>query len=136
MPATLEEILGAIATALKPIKGLWVADTDPGQINPPQAVVGVPAIPSYHTAQKGRRPDLEPTITVYVSTTLNRGGQLQLAGYASPDGPSSIPAAIARDRTLGGVVDECKVTGFAPLGIEEVALVGYYGGRFTLRVLT
>ena len=130
----LEQVLTAIETPLKTIRGLNVSDVAPAQITPPHAIVGVPPIASYQTGLGGR-PTLEPTITVYTSTTLDRAGQLLLARYASPAGPGSIPAAIAADRRLGGVVDDCLVRSFDWLDIQEIAFVGFYGGRFTLTVL-
>ncbi len=133
---TLEQIMGAIETRLETIPGLHVSDVSPGHILPPQAIVGVPPIPEYHTSLVGRRPTLQPTVTVYVGAMIDRFGQLQLAAYADPYGDTSIPAAIAEDKTLGGVVGDCMVLRFDPLGLEEIGLVGYFGGRFTLRVMT
>jgi hypothetical protein len=134
--ASLEAIMQGIEARLATIPGLRVSDTVPGAVNPPQAVVGVPPVDSYVTSLGGVRPTLAPTVTVLVSAAMDRTGQLALAAYADPSGPLSVPAAIAADPTLGGVVGGCQVTRFDPLGVEEVGLVGYFGGRFTLRVLT
>jgi hypothetical protein len=128
-----------IESRLATISGLRVSDTIPGQINPPQAVVGVPAIESYSTGlNRYERPTLAPTITILISSAMDRVGQLALAEYADPSGTKSIPAAVAADSSLGGVIGRggCLVVRFDPLGIEEVGLIGYYGGRFTLRVIT
>lgn len=133
--ATLQQVMQGIETALLTIDGLRGSDTSPDQIVPPWFFVGVPPVPSYHTSFAGPRPTLEPTITVLVSAAVSRAGQLKLAGYADPTGDQSIPAAIAADRTLGGLVNDCQITRFDPLGIEDVAAIGYWGGRFTCRVL-
>jgi hypothetical protein len=135
--ATLEAVMQAIEARLDTIEGLRVSDTVPGQINPPQAIVGVPPVESYPTGlQRHQRPTLAPTITVLTSLAMDRVGQLALAAYADPIGARSIPATLAADPTLGGIVSDCMVTRFDPLGLEEVGLLGYFGGRFTLRVLT
>jgi hypothetical protein len=133
--ATIVDILLGIETRLKTVPGLRVTEYAPGQINPPHAIVGVPPIDNYHQAMKGRDIDFAPTVTVLVSATLDRPGQLKLAGYASPTGDQSIPAAIEADRKLGGTVGDCRVVSYEPLGLEEVGAIGYYGGVFTLRVL-
>lgn len=135
MAATIEQIMQGIETRLATISGLRVSDTTPDQINPPQAFVGVPNIPNYHGTMGRAKFPIEPTVTVLVSATLDRVGQLKLASYANPTGDSSIVAAIEADRTLGGIVDDCIVDSFRPLGLEEVGLIGYYGGVFALRVI-
>lgn len=132
---TIEQIMLGIETRLKTISGLRVTEYVPDQITPPAAIVGVPEIPEYRTTMGRGRFTLEPTVTVLVSAAYDRAGQLKLASYANVTGASSIPAAIEGDRTLGGVVEECWVLSFAPLGMEDVGLIGYYGGVFQLRTV-
>ena len=131
--------MAGVEVRLLTIPGLRVTDTVPGQITPPQAIVGVPPVDNYVTGLGGgQRPTLAPTITILVSSVVDRVGQLALAAYADPTGTRSIPAAIAADASLGGLLGPgaCQVTRFDPLGLAEVGLIGYYGGRFTLRVVT
>lgn len=135
MPApTIRQVLLGIQTRLATIPGLTVTDYSPGQITPPHAIINVPPIGNYLTSLGGRRPLLEPTVLVLVSAVIDQIGQLQLADYADPDGAQSIPAAVAADPTLGGLVGTCQVISFAPLGLQDVGLIGYFGGTFTLRV--
>lgn len=124
-----------IETRLATISGLRTSEITPDQINPPQAIVGVPDIPEYRLTFGRGRFQLAPTVTVLVSAALDRIGQLKLASYANATGASSIPAAIEGDRTLGGIVEECFVEDFRVLGFEEVGAIGYYGGVFQLRVV-
>lgn len=131
---SIQAILTAIATQLKPV--IRATDYAAGQINPPQALVMAPPVASYQVGYGDRRPILEVPVTVLVSSALDWAGQLALAGYADPDSPTSIPKAIATDPTLGGVVNQCMVTSFDPLGAEDVGFLGYFGGRFTLRITT
>jgi hypothetical protein len=132
--ATLLDIMDGLEARLATVSGLRTTDVSPGQISPPCAIVGVPDIPEYRTTMtRGYwRPD--PSITVLVSATLDRIGQRLLAEFAAPSGTRSIAAAIEADRTLGGRVDECYVASFRPLGLDEVGLIGYFGGVWTVTV--
>ena len=135
MAPTIAQVMQGIETRLATISGLRVNDVKADQINPPAAIVGVPPIPSYHATMARGKFLVEPTVTVLVSAAYDRTGQLALASYADPTGATSVLSAIEGDRTLGGVVDDCIVIDFRPLGLEEVGLIGYYGGVFTLRAV-
>lgn len=130
--------MDGIEARLVTITGLRVSDVVPDSPNvsgnAAVAIVGVPPIPNYHATMGRGRFGLEPTVTVLVSAQFDRIGQKKLAGYANPTGATSIVAAIEGDKTLGGVVDDCIVVDFRPLGIEQAAEIGYYGGVFTLRI--
>lgn len=132
---TIRQVLEGIETRLETISGLrvaaWVAD----QVNPPQAVIGVPPVPTYRSAFLRGNFLLEPTVTLLVSAALDRAGQLALADYANPTGALSVITAVEADKTLGGIVEECLVQSFQPLGLEQVGVIGYYGGIFQLRVI-
>lgn len=131
---TILQVMQGIETRLDTITGLNVSAFVTDQISPPVAIVGVPPIQYRETMQKGKF-SLAPTVTVLVSAALDRTGQTLLAGFANPTGSASIITAIEGDKTLGGVVDDCIVWDFRPLGLDEVGQVGYYGGIFNLRVL-
>lgn len=134
MAPTIAAVMRGIEERLETIDGLRVSDVSPDQINPPAAIVGVPPIERYHLTMGRGKFEISPTITVLVSAALDRIGQLKLAAYANPTGPESIVVALEGDKTLGGVVDSCHVIDFRPLGMEDVGLIGYYGGVFTLAV--
>lgn len=135
MAATIEEIMQAIAAAVDNIDGLRVAAFSPGQINPPQACVFVPTIPNYHATFGRARYDLNFDLYVLVSAVLDSAGQYKLASYANPSGSTSIVSAIEADKTLGGVVQDIHVVNFRPLGLEEVGIVGHFGGVFNLECI-
>lgn len=132
---TLAQLMAGIETRLATISGLNVTDTVPGQITPPYAYVGVPEITDYWAAfgRGSWRPN--PTVTVLVSSKAMGDDQIALSTYADVTGSKSIPLAIEGDRTLGGLNVDCIVTSFRPLGMEEVAVLGYYGGVFGLQVI-
>ena len=131
---TLAQIMAGIETRLQTITGLRTNDISPGQIVPPCAIVGVPPIKYRETMGRGTA-SLDMTVTVFTSASMDRAGQLALAAYASPTGSDSILTAIEADKTLGGVVNDCIVWDFRPLGLEEVGIVGCFGGLFNVRVL-
>jgi hypothetical protein len=131
---TITAVMDGLETRLATIAGLRVSDVKPGQINPPQAVIGVPEIPEYYAAMKRGSMSITPTITVLTSTNVDRVGQRALAAYADPSGDSSIVAALMADPTLGGACDDCIVTTFRPLGLDEVGAIGYFGGIWTVTV--
>lgn len=131
--ATIQQVMEGIETALGTIEGLRVASYAPDSINPPQAIVGVPPVPNYR-ASFGSAGELQiqPTITILVSAALDRTGQQKLASYVDKTGTQSVYAAIEADKTLGLTNVECIVRSFQPLGLQDVGVLGYYGGVFTL----
>lgn len=134
--ATLTAIMGGLRDRLATISGLRASDVSPGQINPPAAIVGVPSVPEYRSTMGRGVFTVEATVTVLVSAGAPTDqAQRDLATYADVTGVNSIPTAIEADRTLGGVVADCVVTAFRPLGLEEVGAIGYYGGVFTVLVV-
>jgi hypothetical protein len=134
--STIVQVMQGIETRLKTITGLRVEEFKPDQINPPQAIVGVPPIPDYRrTFGSTGQLMIEPTITILVSAALDRVGQLKLASYVDKTGAQSIFAAIEADKTLGLPDVECIVKSFEPLGMQDAGLIGYYGGVFHLTCL-
>lgn len=135
--ATITQVMQGIESRLKTIPGLRAEEFKPDQINPPQAIVGVPPIPDYRRSfgPTGQL-IIEPTVTILVSAALDRTGQLKLASYVDRTGAQSIFAAIEADKTLGGLDVECTVKSFDPLTSQQVGLFGYYGGIFRLAVIT
>lgn len=135
MAATIEQIMLGVEARLKTIPGLRTESTQPGTLNPPEAIVGAPPVPNYRLAMNRGSFELGLTVSVYTSAAVSRVGQMLLARLANPTGQMSVVAAIEGDRTLGGLVADCVVVSFRPLGIEEVGVIGYYGGVFELRCL-
>lgn len=133
--ATIAQIMSGLETRLGTISGLRVSDTLEGEISPPWAMIGVPPVPNFHATMGRARFEVEPTISVFTSKGWDRTGQLKLAGYADPTGPTSIIAAVEADKTLGGVVEDCIVVSFRPIDIEEFGAIGYFGGVFTTRII-
>lgn len=140
----IRAIMAGLASALQGIDGLRVnADGAivPGQINPPEGIIGIPPIEDYHGTFRMGSFKTDMPIWVLVSAAVDRVGQLALADYADPSGPKSVRAALeTKDTadgrsTLGGVVSDLAVLSFRPLGLEEVGAIGYFGGVWTVRIV-
>ena len=132
---TIAQVMTGFEARLETISGLRVASYVADQINPPQATIGVPAIESYHATMQRGRFRLTGEIYVFVSAALDRVGQLALAEYANPTGTKSVVTAVYGDKTLGGVVEDTIIRSFRPLGMEEVGLIGYFGGVFDWEIV-
>lgn len=132
---TIVGVMQALRDRLKLVDGLSVQVAQTGQINPPYAFLGLPAIESYRKSFAGQKMLLSPTITILTSALFDEIGVTRLLEYMAPTGPKSIVAAIESDRTLGGVVEDTRVTSFEPYGPNEYGAVGYYGGVFNLDVM-
>lgn len=129
---TIPQLMDALAAALGAI-GLRASATSPGVVNPPAAIVGVPPIPDYRaTFGRGRVLITGWPITVLTSSQVDRVGQRSLADYASWTGALSVPLALEADKTLGGLIDDLAVQSFRPLGLDEVGVIGYFGGLFSV----
>ena len=132
---TLEQVALGLEARLETIPGLRASEYVPGKITPPAAIVALAGVPNYRAAMGGTKFDVNFTVTVLVSAAYDRVGQMKLLAYADRVGEQSVYAAVEASRTLGGVVDDCQVADFRPLGLEEVGILQYFGGVFQLRVM-
>lgn len=133
---TVLEIMSAVEARLRTIPNLRVTDFAPGQITPDAAIITVPPI-DYRQVFGAKRWRLDLTITVLTSAALDRPGQRRLAEYAAPTGERSIFALFGgagNGVDLDGLVERAWIQEFQPLGAEQVAQIGYYGGAWPLIV--
>jgi len=100
------------------------------------ALVMTPAIDSYRQTMGRGKYELDLEVLMLTSADVDRVGQRKLAAFASQTGVASVRAAVEADKTLGGTCDESWVASFRPLGIEEVGVIGYFGGLFTIHLAT
>jgi hypothetical protein len=139
MAATLPEVMDAIESALDAIPALRVRDVVgpdlPVTGSASAAVVFTPDIPAYRSTMGRGSYHLDVEIGVFTATgVVDRIGQRKLAAFASQTGTSSIRAALESDPTLGGVASTSYLTSFRRLGVEEVGVIGYFGGLFAVFV--
>jgi len=138
MAATLTEIFDGIEGLLTAIPDLRVTDVVgpdlPVSGNASVAVVMAPAIESYRATMRRGVYEMQVGILVLTSTAVDRVGQRKMLDYASQTGPKSIRAAVEADETLGGTCQTSYLESFRPLGIEEVGVINYFGGLFTIHL--
>jgi hypothetical protein len=121
--------------ALNTVHGLNVARVK-GQDPLPVAVVIPPNFDYRGTfTAAGYFGRLNFEVHLLVSNQISAESVLALWDYVEPVGAKSLMAAIERDRTLGGVVDDCAVMSFRRLDYEEIAGYGAFGGAWTVQVL-
>lgn len=145
MAATIDQIMTAFKERLATVDGVRAYDYAPDSPTPDKAAAFplVPPVPSYREAMRRGLIVYSFRIALVTGAQLDRVGQQRLARYASATGPDSIRAALEDGtdtegrsvKTLGGLVDDLVVDGFDPDGLQEVGLVGYYGGTFAVRVM-
>jgi hypothetical protein len=111
--------------------GLW-----PDQINPPAAVVE-PSDGDYEVSFNTDDGSVVLEVLILTSLTPGRRAARQaLNAYLSSSSDESVPAAILRDVTLGGVADTLFVRRFNNYGEFEIDGVKYMGAKVIVEVLT
>jgi hypothetical protein len=74
------------------------------------------------------------TVTVFVVKADDRAAQVRVDPYVSPSGTQSVKAAIEVDRTLGGVVDTCRVVSVSNYASSDANDVLYLAVDFEVEV--
>lgn len=131
--ATLSGMRTGIATNLGAITGLRTAATMPDQPNPPIAIV-MPQSVSYDTAFGRGLDTYEFVVLVIVGRVDERTAQNLLDGYCNPTGATSIKTAIESDRTLGGEVNDLRVTDMRNYSSIPVGEITYLAAEFVVSV--
>ncbi|HMI48898.1 MAG TPA: hypothetical protein VK481_09535 [Gemmatimonadaceae bacterium] len=132
--ATVAEIASGIADVAENVIGLRAFDYVPDSINPPAAILILGEI-TEETFGYGSM-EVPFDLVVLVSRTTARVGQGSLYEYASHTGDKSLWLAIANNKSLGLAGVNARIVRYRPLGIEEIAAYGYFGGAFEMIVTT
>ena len=133
MTATISQIKAGLATRLATISGLRTFAYQPDQLNAPLAYPMVEQV-LYHRTMFNGLNEIVFTVTVIVARPTERPAEASLDAYVSPDGASSIRAAIEGDRTLGGIVDDCQVEQASGISSLSANDADYLSVDFTVRV--
>jgi hypothetical protein len=130
--ASLTDVRQALADALASIYGLRVSATMPDAPRPPVAMVYPDTISYDLNANRGA--DLYTFIvTVMVGRADDRSSQNNIDRFAV--GPDSVKTAIERDRSLGGVVNTCRVVEMRNYQAIPIGDVTYLGVEFEVEVV-
>lgn len=108
MPS-ISEIRTGLATNLATISGLRTSAFVPDEPKPPIAVI-FPENILFDTAFARGLDTYTFTVQVIVSKISDRNAQSTLDSYCNATGDSSVKAAIESDRTLGGLIQDLRVT--------------------------
>ena len=133
MGATVSAIRIAIAQSLSIIPGLRTSDFVPDNPSPPMAVVEPTTIDYDQTFGRGLD-SLNFTINVVVGRVSDRVAQNELDSYINSSGDKSVKRAVELDRTLGGLVQDCRVTGLTSYGSVSIGDNTYLSAEFAVRV--
>lgn len=134
--ATLSELRAGLAANLATISGLRTSATIPDQVTPPIAVV-MPQSITYDSAfARSGGDEYEFSVMVIVGRVDERTAQNRLDDYCSGSGPSSVKAAIEKDKTLGGKAFDCRVTALRNYNQVTVGDTTYLSGDFTVQVFS
>jgi hypothetical protein len=131
--ASVSEIRNGLATNLATIIGLRTSSIVPDNINPPIAIVEPQSINFDTTFARGLD-EYAFKITVIAGRADERSGQNKIDGYCSPTGSGSVKTAIESDKTLGGKVQNLRVTGLTSYGSITIAEVPYLAAEFAVTV--
>lgn len=132
--ATMGQIRTGLATNLAKINGLRTSSFVPDQVNPPIAVV-IPQRITFDAAFKRGLDTFEFTVMVIVGRADERTAQNLLDGYCNSTGTTSIKTAIESDRTLGGVVQDLRVTELRNIGPVVIGENTYLTAEFICSVI-
>lgn len=107
--ATLGEIRQGLANNLSGLKGVQVLPYISANPKPPTVWV-MPGGVTYDRASRRGLDDVTMTLQAFVAMPVPRRSQELLDAMMAPTGSQSIKTLVESDRTLGGVVDDVRVT--------------------------
>ena len=132
--ATVTAIRDALASAVGTISGLRTSSYVPDNPNPPQAIIEPQNINYDSTFGRGMD-EFNYIITVLVQrTTSERVGQSLLDEFIGSSGAKSVKRAVELDRTLGGLVQDCRVSGMNSYGSVPIGDNTYLAAEFAVKV--
>jgi hypothetical protein len=133
--ASITDIRIGLENNLKRISGLRTAPSAPDLVNPPMAIVQPDSSPvKFDVAMNRGLDEFRFTITVLAHRADERSAQNKLDSYCAGSGDYSVKQAIEYDRTLGGVVNDCRVTEISSYGSISVNEIQYAAAEFVVVV--
>ncbi len=135
--ATLNEIQTGIKRRLETIEGLHPTATEPANPHFPAAY---PRVSSWtYDTEMGANQGIEWQFDLWVLVSINPDlarAQSTINDYLSAHGRLSLKLALEEDPTLGGLVDELRVTGGGNYGRVDVGSEPCLGASIRVEVLT
>lgn len=137
MTATVDEIQAGIKQRLDTIVGLNAYATEPEKLNPPQAYPRLVDWTYDNAFEFSGDTSMLYHFDIWVLVPMpdfNRA-QTMLNPYLSPSGTRSVKAAIEEDKTLGGIVDSCRLTGGGAYGKATIGEATLLGASMRLEIM-
>jgi hypothetical protein len=131
----IADVRAGLATAMGTIAGLSTEAYVRDIADVPVAMVGGPDPLEYDKTFGRGHDDYTFPVMVFAARVSDEDSQTQLDAYLDPFGASSIKAAIEADSTLGGVVDDLRVTGAREYGPQDINGVMYLGAVLLVEVM-
>lgn len=131
--ASISDLRTGLANRLATITGLRTSAFMPDNPSPPIAVV-MPSSISYDDVFKRGMQTYVFNVLVVVGRVAERSAQINLDGFVSSTGASSIKLAIEGDKTLGGQAFDTRVTEMRNYGQLSIQDILYLTGEFTVLV--
>lgn len=131
--ASISDLRTGLANRLATITGLRTSAFMPDNPSPPIAVV-MPSSISYDDVFKRGMQTYVFNVLVIVGRVAERSAQINLDGFVSSTGASSIKLAIEGDKTLGGKAFDTRVTEMRNYGQLSIQDILYLTGEFTVLV--
>lgn len=130
---TVSELREGIATNLQTINGLRIFAYVPDDPKPPIAVV-MPETIEFDTSFGRGLDTYNFVVQLLVTSVSDRAAQANIDAYMNPSGPSSVKAAIEKDKTLGGKAQSLRVETIRNYRRVDVNENQYLSAEFTITV--
>lgn len=131
----IENIRTALATAMSTVTGLSTEAYVRNIADVPVAMVGGPDPIEYDKTFGRGHDDYTFPIMIFSSLVSDEESQENLDSYLDPYGSKSLKAAIEADPTLGGVVQDLRVTGTQEYGPQDISGILYLGAVLLVSVM-
>ena len=131
--AGLSAIRQGLADRIATIDGLRARDHIPDNIVPPMAFVNPTQI-QYDLDNARGLVQYTFTVSLFASRADSRSAQNTVDEFVSTSGLKSVKAAIEGDRTLGGIVDTCRVTNVTNYVVQDANDTEFLAVDFNVEV--
>jgi len=131
----IADIRTALATAMSAVTGLSTEAYVRDIADVPVAMVGGPDPLEYDKTFGRGHDDYTFPVMIFSSKVSDEESQENLDSYLDPYGSKSLKAAIESDPTLGGVVDDLRVTEAREYGPQDINGVLYLGAVLIVSVM-
>ena len=132
--SSIREVADGIASVIAEGTGLRTFGYVPEDINPPLVFLALG--PIERGAFSMGQMEFTVEAALFTSKASDRAGQQSAYEFASWDNVKSVWDAMNANKSLGLSDTDCAVLRYRPLGVEEIAGYGYFGGVFEILVLT